>query len=72
MHCRLLTQYAIIMVQFLTGLQKMKLHPGYLKLSIREFNFWFCFDELKFYLALQLTLHLVFCNYPCAFFLLYG
>ena len=25
MHCRLLTQYAIIMVQFLAGLQKIKL-----------------------------------------------
>ena len=24
-------------------------HPGYLKLSICEFNFWFCFDELSFY-----------------------
>ena len=28
MHCRLLTQYAIIMVQFLAGLRKIKLPPG--------------------------------------------
>ena len=28
MHCRLLTQYAIIMVQFLAGLRKVKLRPG--------------------------------------------
>ena len=29
MHCRLLTQYAIIMVEFLAGLRKIKLRPGY-------------------------------------------
>ena len=29
MHCRLLTQYAIIMVQFLAGLRKIKLPAGY-------------------------------------------
>ena len=28
MHYRLLTQYAIIMVQFLAGLRKIKLRPG--------------------------------------------
>ena len=28
MHCRLLTQYDTIMVQFLAGLRKIKLHPG--------------------------------------------
>ena len=28
MYCRLLTQYAIIMVQFLAGLRKIKLHAG--------------------------------------------
>ena len=28
MHCRLLIQYAIIMVQLLAGLQKVKLRPG--------------------------------------------
>ena len=29
MHCRLLTQYAIIMVQFLAGLRKIKLLPAH-------------------------------------------
>ena len=28
MHCRSLTQYAIIMVQFLAGLRKIKLPPA--------------------------------------------
>ena len=28
MHCQLLTQYAIIMAQFLAGLRKIKLQPG--------------------------------------------
>ena len=28
MHCRLLTQYAIIMVQFLAGLRKIKLRAA--------------------------------------------
>ena len=28
MHCRLLTQYSIIMVQFLAGLRKIKLLPA--------------------------------------------
>ena len=28
MHCRLLTQYAIIMVKFLAGLRKLRLRPG--------------------------------------------
>ena len=28
MYCRLLTQYAIIMVSFLGGLRKIKLHTG--------------------------------------------
>ena len=28
MHCRLLTQYAIVMVQFLARLRKIKLHAG--------------------------------------------
>ena len=28
MHCRLLTQYAIVMVQFLAGLRKIKLRPA--------------------------------------------
>ena len=28
MHCRLLTQYAIIMVQFLAGLRKKKIASG--------------------------------------------
>ena len=28
MHCRLLTQYAIVMVQFLAGLRKIKLLPA--------------------------------------------
>ena len=28
MHCRLVTQYAIIMVEFLAGLRKIKLLPG--------------------------------------------
>ena len=37
MHCRLLTQYAIIMVQFLTGLRKIKLRAGYLmQLSVKD------------------------------------
>ena len=27
--------------------------PGYLKLSIQEFNFWFSFDELSFYLSVK-------------------
>ena len=28
MHCRLLTQYAIVMVQFLAGLRKIKLRAA--------------------------------------------
>ena len=42
MYCRLLTQYAIIMVQFLAGLRKIKLRPGlvldYLSLSNYTFK----------------------------------
>ena len=38
MHCRLLTQYAIIMVQFLAGLRKIKLRAGtqYTRQSLNE------------------------------------
>ena len=41
MHCRLLTPYAIIMVQFLAGLRKIKLHSRRLDVSLVRMIFPF-------------------------------
>ena len=38
MNCRLLTKYAIIMVQVLAGLRKIKLLPGYNLVSSGHFQ----------------------------------
>ena len=48
MHCRLLTEYVIIMVQFLAGLRKIKFPPGkclfivYKTLSLYLYIIAFC------------------------------